>query len=449
MPGVPSGRGCEACRKQKKKCDQIQPSCSRCIRLSIPCIGSGMKRYKFVSDNSTSASKPVRSRSTTTNQKPRSNHRSITDKQIARIPSNKITAVTGAFISVLEVKDTRYDMGVYGNFLTEIPRRLGTSAALDASVNAIATSYVSIYSGEKSVETLESYGKGLKALRVALNDPKEASSANTMCAFYLMMICQSWMAQSDGNTNHGEMLIYLLNAGAAQGWKGNFESELLVTLCVPLITESIRNPKLQWTARLGKLTEARDNAIRIQSLKLQVLAKVPEYLRNPEQHLPAIKSTYHQMKIDLSTMRHSLENLGRAPHTKTLHSRFQAAYGLILAFTNILNTLLRAFPHDHASLLPESIAYFDETISLAEDALQYRPLGSSAMPLVLTSAWVATKDISQRSKVEKLLEEYRSDFAIMNWMEIAIWLEARLGKAITSEFWCYHDKAIKLDLTKI
>ncbi|KAJ8069480.1 hypothetical protein OCU04_003133 [Sclerotinia nivalis] len=49
------------------------------------------------------------------------------------------------------------------------------------------------------------------------------------------------------------------------------------------------------------------------------------------------------------------------------------------------------------------------------------------MPLVLTSAWVATKDVSQRSKVEKLLEEYRSDFSIINWMEIAIWLEARLG----------------------
>lgn len=196
--------------------------------------------------------------------------------------------------------------------------------------------------------------------------------------------------------------------------------------------ESIRNPKLQWTARLGKLTEARDNAIGIQSLKLQVLAKVPEYLRNLEIHLPVIKSTYHQMKIDLSTLRHSLENLGRAPHTKTLHSRFQAVYSLILAFTNILNTFLRAFPHDDNSLLPESVAYFDETISLAEDALQYRPLGSSTMPLVPTSAWVATNDSSRRSKVEKLLEEYQSDFSILNWMEIAFWLEARRGSVYAS-----------------
>lgn len=43
------------------------------------------------------------------------------------------------------------------------------------------------------------------------------------------------MAQNDKNTNHGEMLIYLLNVGAAQGWKDSFETDLLVKLCVPMV----------------------------------------------------------------------------------------------------------------------------------------------------------------------------------------------------------------------
>lgn len=43
------------------------------------------------------------------------------------------------------------------------------------------------------------------------------------------------MAHSDDNANHGEILIYLLNAAAAQNWQGAFEAELLVTLCVPLV----------------------------------------------------------------------------------------------------------------------------------------------------------------------------------------------------------------------
>ncbi|OQD80874.1 hypothetical protein PENANT_c031G07116 [Penicillium antarcticum] len=47
MPGVPSSRACESCRKQKKKCDEVKPTCSRCTRLKVPCIGNGVKRYKF------------------------------------------------------------------------------------------------------------------------------------------------------------------------------------------------------------------------------------------------------------------------------------------------------------------------------------------------------------------------------------------------------------------
>ncbi|TGO49889.1 hypothetical protein BOTNAR_0413g00010 [Botryotinia narcissicola] len=408
MPGVPSGRGCEACRKQKKKCDQVQPSCSRCIRLSIPCVGSGIRRYKFISGSIDST---VKTSSTSTNHISalRTSH-----KQILRMPGNKTISEAGSFISVLEVKDIRYDIGVYGTFLTEIPKRLGSSAALDASVNAISTSYTSIYSRTKPVEALESYGRGLKALRVALNDPKEAIQANTICAFYLMMICQTWMAHGDDNANHGEMLIYLLNAAAAQNWQGTFEADLLVTLCVPL------------TPVIGKLTEARDNAIGIESLKLQTLAKVPEYLRYPKEYLSEIKSTYIQMKIDLSTMRNTLDKLGQAPHTRTLHSRFQAAYSLILSSANLLNSLLRVLSEDHTSIIPESVRYIDETIVLAEEALEYRPLGSSAMPLVLTTAWVATSDVSRRIRIEKLLIEYQSDFTIMNWMEVALWLEERL-----------------------
>ncbi|KAK6594953.1 hypothetical protein H4I96_10684 [Botrytis cinerea] len=302
------------------------------------------------------------------------------------MPGNRTISVAGSFISVLEVKDIRYDIGVYGTFLTEIPKRLGTSAALDASVNAISTSYTSIYSRKKP----------------------------------------TWMAHSDDNANHGEILIYLLNAAAAQNWQGAFEAELLVTLCVPLIMEGIRNPRVRWTPVLGKLTEARDNAIGIESLKLQTLAKVPDYLRYPEEYLPEIESTYTQMKIDISTMRNSLNKLGQAPNTRTLHSRFQAAYSLILSFANLLNSLLRVFSEDHTSLIPESVCYVGETILLAEEALEYRPLGSSAMPLVLTTAWVATSDISRRIRIEKLLIEYQSDFAIMNWMEVAEWLEERL-----------------------
>jgi len=66
MPGVPSARGCGAGRKQKKKvgvpkqkdpvprslidgmsCDDATPTCLRCQRLQMACIGSGRRRFQF------------------------------------------------------------------------------------------------------------------------------------------------------------------------------------------------------------------------------------------------------------------------------------------------------------------------------------------------------------------------------------------------------------------
>ena len=81
-------------------------------------------------------------------------------------------------------------MSVYGEFFKEIPRRLGTNTALDASVNALTTAFASVHSRQQSLEAIESYVQALKALRVCLNDPTEVGSANTMCAVYLIMICQ-------------------------------------------------------------------------------------------------------------------------------------------------------------------------------------------------------------------------------------------------------------------
>ncbi|OBS21504.1 hypothetical protein FPOA_07842 [Fusarium poae] len=49
MPGVPKSRGCNNCLKQKKKCDQQKPVCSRCTRLNIACKGSGERKYVFKS----------------------------------------------------------------------------------------------------------------------------------------------------------------------------------------------------------------------------------------------------------------------------------------------------------------------------------------------------------------------------------------------------------------
>ena len=196
MPGVPSGRGCDGCRQQKKKvrsiqhskdvwlmfeqCDQRKPACSRCIRCKIVCVGSGQQRYKFKEPMTIGRSMTVGQP-----QAPRSHVSGLLPS-----PSNETTSIASAFIFTLEVKDLRYDLSCYGAFLEDIPKRLGSNIALDASVKVLTSAFSSLYTHQQSLITLSKYVDALKALQICLDDPSQAWTADTLCAVYLLLICQ-------------------------------------------------------------------------------------------------------------------------------------------------------------------------------------------------------------------------------------------------------------------
>jgi hypothetical protein len=163
-----------------RKCDQVQPVCSRCARLQIPCIGCGQRRFKF-KDQAVILN---------ANKNPPHQQQISIISRVSTSPSNETTILAGAFISALEVSDLRYDLSCYGNFLKGIPKRLGKNIALDASVSAITHAFPSIYTGQRSPEALARYGDALKALRICLDDPINGRTVETVCAIWLIMICQ-------------------------------------------------------------------------------------------------------------------------------------------------------------------------------------------------------------------------------------------------------------------
>lgn len=166
-----------------QKCDQGKPACLRCTRLGIPCVGSGKQRFKFVEQQSVAA-KPISPTQATHEVQV------LTFDGISIVPCNQTMMMAGALCSALEVKDVRYDLSVYGEFLQHIPKRLGTNKALDAAAKALTTSFASVPSQKRSVEGYETYVQGLQALRVCLGDPKQVGSPDILCAIYLMMLCQ-------------------------------------------------------------------------------------------------------------------------------------------------------------------------------------------------------------------------------------------------------------------
>ena len=113
---------------------------------------------------------------------------------ISHSPINAQTLLTAALIDKLKPSaDLRYHLSwTYGGYLEDIPRRLGNSEALDAAVDALVYAHSHFAGSQKSVapESLHKYCHAIATLRISLDDPFEARTAETLCAVTLLLLCQ-------------------------------------------------------------------------------------------------------------------------------------------------------------------------------------------------------------------------------------------------------------------
>lgn len=177
--------------------------------------------------------------------------------------------------------------------------------------------------------------------------------------------------------------------------------------------------------------------VRLETLTLSSLAKMPDYIRHPEQHLFDMQLTYEQKRIDIDKMRQKLVSVTELPSPdeigqftppltpKTLIYLYYIAYVLLLALALIINGLLRALDPLDITLLEDSIVFTDEVMMIAESMSKYRPLGAGFVPICLTAAWAATSDPSKQAKIEEMILDYQTDFAGARWMDGAVWLRDR------------------------
>ncbi|KAL7907148.1 hypothetical protein GGI35DRAFT_455545 [Trichoderma velutinum] len=299
MAGTPSSRGCDACREQKKKCDALKPACSRCARLQIPCVGAGQRRFMFKVQ--TTASRSTRPLNRPGNREQETGGSSVIPVgHPSSPPSNAITLATGTFVSVLEVDDLRYDITGWTVFLKEIPRRLGTSDLLDASAKTFANTLSAVQSKQpQPVKNISQFGNALHILRGSLIEDKD-QIVDSLCAIYLILLCQGWLSESPGQkVNHINGIIHLLNKVSDKDWRGEFESQILVTVC--MIFESIANPSIRlnpWLVNLKKTYYGPEKpwgvddhkGIGTRTITVEHLVKMPGYFQEPELHLHDLRS---------------------------------------------------------------------------------------------------------------------------------------------------------------
>ncbi|KAE8553763.1 hypothetical protein TMatcc_006783 [Talaromyces marneffei ATCC 18224] len=440
MPGVPSGKACDGCRRLKKKCDEKTPSCSRCIRLGLECIGSGQQRYKF-QPHQTFAN--VRTRkavsqtkglsTTTTSQSNKVKNEADLITFFLRLPpSNKTTILTSQFIQAIKLTtNLKYNLAwAYGFFLFEIPRRMNENEALDTAVNALICAHSNFCAGSGvSVKTLSSYSRALRSLRNCLDDREKASTSETLCAVMLLLICQNLNGSEGRWSGHGEGAAKLLKARSFTKPRDNFEEQLLLSLRGSVLFEGLLNEKIEldpqeWISLVGNELDADFPEGKL----MQHLAHVPNILRRARVATNAnevailrdeLKPAYAaSQKLLLQLHKQWAEGRTLDPNSALkntiLHAYYQRAYGIGLLIVTILNWLLGALtpPLDAIGLIADSTNLVAQILELAQVANIYRPLGSGYVLVVLSAAWLAASNDSERVAVNMLLQDYRQDFPL-------------------------------------
>jgi hypothetical protein len=109
---------------------------------------------------------------------------------VPRGPASKADIIACRFVQRLQVADPRYDLWLYGPFLVDIPRQLGSNDALDAAMDTFSTTLAVLHTRAITDDMRAKYVEALAALRNSLDNPSLATSSSTLYAIFLLVVTQ-------------------------------------------------------------------------------------------------------------------------------------------------------------------------------------------------------------------------------------------------------------------
>ena len=176
----------------------------------------------------------------------------------------------------------------------------------------------------------------------------------------------------------------------------------------------------------------------VESLKLHHLAKIMRMTRDFDNNIPGLRFAYDLMMSDAAVMSNVLNIFeqrateskrarGRVSmQAKKLHVRYQNSYGILLYIAISLHRGLEL-----AGVLGDTkhidLEYLvRESINLTQQAMQYRPLGSSSVPFCLTMAYAICPHPELSIIMDDLLAEWEMDFEATRWRDLALRTRTRM-----------------------
>ncbi|ATY66677.1 Fungal transcriptional regulatory [Cordyceps militaris] len=375
MPGVPSGRACANCRRRRQKCDYAKPTCSRCARLGVACVGSGQRRFLFIDQKCARRPNSGVSSDGSVASTPCSSLQSSLPG-----PRSEADVLVGCFVDMIQPStDRRFNLAsTYGDFLQNVPQRLGSNTALDVAAQALVASHRD-FAVRRPVtpDSLAKYSDAIRALT--------------------------------------QSAVEMLRARQSVHITEEFEIGLHTYLHGPVLVQSLFNR----TMRLSPTKfEALSRVLAIDkkapgSSTLVLLFQIPALLQrgrtvmqgvaDREAFVTELASTYGALQTSASIV---YSKFMTGPSTER---KFTGPYGFCLAYSCIFNCMMRAVEPDNSALLSEGETLVRATFDLVPEAQRNRPLGAAHMMLNLSAAWLCAS-ARERPVLYALLGDFGWDF---------------------------------------
>ncbi|KAI8965125.1 hypothetical protein F5Y11DRAFT_313926 [Daldinia sp. FL1419] len=205
MVGVPRSKRCQRCKRIKTKCDEKWPTCTPCLRAGVVCSGPPTLTKFIHTSSSDSATDEARGNEGATNQITRRGNTAGNLETIRQRglpggasfgqfrfapdgPRKNLTTVaervSARLVGYLSHENAPWDVLTVCGYTKYLPVRLIESAALRDSVALMVTTWVNSRRDFKSTPLIDSglYGKALRTLQRAINDPQEQLKSETLAA---------------------------------------------------------------------------------------------------------------------------------------------------------------------------------------------------------------------------------------------------------------------------
>ncbi|KAL8999564.1 MAG: hypothetical protein Q9169_001653 [Polycauliona sp. 2 TL-2023] len=329
----------------------------------------------------------------------------------------------------------------FGDYLNELPRRLGVSEALDAAVDTLATAHAFFCAGnlKPGPHVLAKHAYSLAVLRRDLNDVVKARTPETLAAIMVISISQVFVDPSQGDAcTHTNGATRLLTSRGFAEPRDDFERQLLLTLRGSVVFEALLADTIHLTSRDWKILNATTPEFIRKYLDGQwftCIANLPDLIQRsqaalimheaPSLHLLPLeleaRALHENLKPIHTRLRERNEKYDKnsvpAAISNHLHTHYRRSLAMALGVGILLNCVLSGLEGTSTTVCEESASWSDEIVDIAELCKIYRPLGSMSMLVALRMAWAGAASLESKERIETILEEYGTCLGVTKYSQ--------------------------------